>query len=49
MEYNTKLSKSSISLLENGDVDPKLDSVIILTDYFGVKGQYSFGEVNEES
>jgi transcriptional regulator with XRE-family HTH domain len=39
-KYDTKLSKSSVSRWENGEADPKLEFVRILSDYFEVPGHH---------
>lgn len=48
-KYHTKLSKSSISRWETGDAEPKLDSVRILADYFGVAGSYFFSDMVDQT
>jgi len=48
-KYNTKLSKSSISRWENGDHDPKLETVRILCDFFEISAQYFIKDSNSDS
>lgn len=42
--YETKMSKSMISRYENGQADPKMESVRILADFFDVSVDYIIGE-----
>lgn len=42
-KYQTKISKSMISRYENGQADPKMETVRIFADFFNVSADYLMG------
>ncbi|KGR87555.1 helix-turn-helix domain-containing protein [Lysinibacillus odysseyi] len=48
-KYQTKISKSMISRYENGQADPKMETVRIFADYFNVSADYLAGLTDIET